>query len=124
MAFEPERNGDFAGLMAFMNEEHFVSIGITEIDGERRVALRERRSADQAEGGATVATAPLDTDGAVDLRIAIDGNEGDFAWRPANGGTWRSLASDRDIEHMASIHGGLFTGTVIGPFAQQGSPSP
>jgi alpha-N-arabinofuranosidase len=124
ISFTPERNEDFAGLMAFMNEQHFVSIGITEVDGQRRIALRERRSAEQPETGVTVTSQPLDADGPIDLRIAIDGGEANFDWRPAGSGGWRNLAEKHDVEHMASVHAGLFTGTVIGPFAQTASTSP
>ncbi len=124
IAFAPERNGDFAGLMAFMNEEHFASIGITRIDGTRRIALRERRGADDPQDGVTIETAPVETDGEVYLRIAIDRGEADFAWRPAGAGRWRPLVTNRSVEHMASVHGGLFTGTVIGPFAQQALSPP
>ncbi|SLK03480.1 glycoside hydrolase family 43 protein [Novosphingobium mathurense] len=119
IAFTPERDEDFAGLMAFMNEDHFTSIGITRIDGKQRIALRERRRADQSQSGVTVASAPLSGSGPVELAIEIDRGTADFAWRPAGQKDWQYLARGQDVEHMASVHGGLFTGTVIGPFAQQ-----
>jgi len=120
IAFEPEQQGDFGGLMAFMNEDHFTGIGVTRIEGRRVIALRERRGAAQPVDGVTVTSAPLDVDGAIELRIAIDGGKADFDWRPAGSEQWRSLVAGHDVEHMASVYGGLFTGTVIGPFAQEG----
>ncbi|MGE4411595.1 MAG: glycoside hydrolase family 43 protein [Sphingobium sp.] len=122
LSFAPEREGDFAGLMAFMNEEHFISIGITEIDGERRIAVRERRNADQPESGVIVTSDLLNTLGPIDLRISFDKGVADFSWR-SEGGMWKKMAENHDVEHMASVYAGLFTGAVVGPFAQQGASS-
>ncbi|MXP26255.1 family 43 glycosylhydrolase [Altererythrobacter indicus] len=118
LGFKPEQNGDFAGLMAFMNENHFITIGVTGKGRQREVALRERRDANQPETGVTIATAPLTTSGDVELRMALDRGSADFLWRPVSGGKWKVLARNVDVEHMASVHAGLFTGLVVGPYAQ------
>ena len=54
---------------------------------------------------------------AVELRLAITDGTAAAEWRPAGRGEWRSLARDVDVEHMASVHTGLFTGVTVGPYA-------
>ncbi len=61
LAFTPERSGDFAGLLAFMDETHFLAAG-----KERgRVVVRLRTSADAGAGGAIVAETPIVSDAPV-----------------------------------------------------------
>ena len=37
--------------------------------------------------------------------------------RTAGAGDFRVAAKDVDIEYMSSIHAGLFTGVLVGPYA-------
>ena len=53
----------------------------------------------------------------VELKLTISDGTGSVDWRPAGSRAWRSLARNFDVEHMASIHTGLFTGVTVGPFA-------
>ena len=115
--FEPQRDGDFAGLLALIDENHFLALGVEQIGGERRVAVRQRSAEAQAEKGELIASAPLAHRGDVELSLAIDRGTADLAWRPAASGEWRRLAQDVDVEHMSSIHSGLFTGVLVGPYA-------
>ncbi|WP_305098392.1 glycoside hydrolase family 43 protein [Croceibacterium aestuarii] len=116
-AFAPEAQGDFAGLMAFASEEHFFMAGI---EGGKRgayLAVRYRNGSGDPANGALVARAPLpDASEAVELRLAIDRGTADVSWRRAGGTTWQRLASDVDVEGLASIHTGLFTGVTVGPY--------
>ena len=115
--FEPQRDGDFAGLLALIDENHFLALGVEQIGGERRVAVRQRSAEAQAEKGELIASAPLAHRGDVELSLAIDRGTADLAWRPAASGEWRRLAQDVDVEHLSSIHSGLFTGVLVGPYA-------
>ena len=54
-----------------------------------------------------------------ELRLAIDGGAAALSWRKA-GGRWQELAPRIDVEPLASVHAGLFTGLVIGPYAVAG----
>ena len=113
MDFAPQDNGEFAGLLAFMDESHFVALGV-----ERgRIVLRRRTSGEETERGVVIAETAHRRDRPVELRIAFDGGRADFDWRPAGEPTWRSLSRDVDVEPLASIHAGLFTGLVVGPYA-------
>lgn len=118
--FAPQASGDFAGLMAFHNEEHFMAVGITGNGSKREIAVRMRSSGAQPGTGVTLATMPLTVRGKIDLSIAITNGTAQFAWRPAGTTAWRVVADKVETEHMSSIHAGLFTGTMVGPYAQAG----
>jgi alpha-N-arabinofuranosidase len=51
------------------------------------------------------------------LRLAITDGTAAVDWRPAGRGAWRELGKGIDVEHMASVHTGLFTGVTVGPYA-------
>jgi len=115
VTFAPDKPGDFAGLLAFMDENHFLAFGI---EGQQIVA-RRRTDAKQDERGEVVASTPRAGTGPVELRVAIDGGNAALSWRKP-GGRWQVLAGKVDVEPLASVHAGLFTGLVIGPYAVAG----
>lgn len=119
VSFAPAKPGDFAGLLAFMDEAHFLAFGIEGTGADRSMVARLRRDAKQDERGAIVASAPLAAAAPVQLRIAIDGGKAALSWRAA-GKSWQVLASAIDVEPLASVHAGLFTGLVVGPYALAG----
>jgi alpha-N-arabinofuranosidase len=115
VSFAPERPRDFAGLLAFMDEAHFLAFGI---EGDKLVA-RRRIEAKQDERGEVVASAPHGGRGSMELRIALDGGAATLSWREP-GGRWQVLAAKVDVEPLATVHAGLFTGLVVGPYAVAG----
>lgn len=117
LSFEPRADGDFAGLLALISENHFLALGIEQVAGERRLAVRQRSAEAQPETGELIVSAPLTHRGEIELSLAIDRGSADLAWRPAGSGAWQPLAQDIDVEHMSSIHAGLFTGVLVGPYA-------
>jgi alpha-N-arabinofuranosidase len=42
-----------------------------------------------------------------------------LSWRRPGGG-WQVVARSVDVEPLASVHAGLFTGLVVGPYALAG----
>ena len=120
LSFAPGADGDFAGLLALIDEAHFLAFGIEQVEGRRMLTVRKRASAGQPERGELATSAPLEERGAIELRLAIDGARADLAWRPAGARPWRTIASGVDVEYMSSIHAGLFTGVVVGPYAVSG----
>lgn len=113
LAFTPERSGDFAGLLAFMDETHFIAAG-----KERgRLVVRLRTSADQAASGEIIAEAPLTTDAPLELKLAFDGGAARVFWRADGGASWQPVGTAFNVEPLASVHAGLFTGLVFGPYA-------
>lgn len=120
-AFAPEREGDLAGLMAFIDEAHFLVAGIEHGQAGPRLVVRRRNGEGGEANGELVAQAALPAGvGEIDLRLAIDDGTASLDWRPAGDGAWRDLARGADVSHMASVNAGLFTGTVVGPYAVSG----
>lgn len=118
--FAAGQTGDFAGLLAFMDEAHFLGFGIEGTGDGRRLVARRRVAAEQSERGEVVAEAPLTRSGPVELQIAIDGGSAALRWH-SSGGRWQTLAERIDVEPLTSVHAGLFTGLVIGPYAVRGA---
>src|SRR5690606_19106150 len=120
-AFVPEREGDLAGLMAFIDEANFLVAGIEQGPAGPRLAVRRRAAQTDDPNGGLVAQAPLPAGtGAVDVRLGIRDGTASVDWHPASESSWRSLAREIDVTHMASVNAGLFTGTTVGPYAVRG----
>ena len=119
VSFAPDKPGDFAGLLAFMDEGHFLALGIERTDQGNAIVARRRVDARQDQRGEVAASAPFAGRGPIELRIAIGGANATLSWRKPGGG-WQVLASKVDVEPIASVHAGLFTGLVIGPYALAG----
>lgn len=118
--FTPAGVGDHAGLLAFMDEAHFLSLGVEGTGAGRQVVARLRDAEQDSERGEVVARAPLPASGAVDLRLALDGGTARLAFRQ-DGARWQALGGPVNVEPLASVYAGLFTGLVIGPYAVSGS---
>ena len=117
LAFAPQAEGDLAGLMAFGSEQHFLVAGI-EGGADGPLLVARYRHGEGAANGGLVASTPLPAGAeAVELRLAITEGTAGVEWRPAGSGAWRTLAANIDVEHMASVHTGLFTGVTVGPYA-------
>lgn len=113
LTFTPERSGDFAGLLAFMDETHFLAAG-----KERgRLVVRLRTAADQSSSGVVVAEAPLATDAPIELKLALDGGSAQVSWRAQGTAPWQAVGGPINVEPLASVYAGLFTGLVVGPYA-------
>lgn len=119
-AFAPAATGEYAGLMAIMNERHYYALGPTLRDGAPGLCLRRRLGSLVAEEFVA-----LERPGE-ELVLRIDADHrtyafsyqagGDRAFQPVGGGECRYLSSE--------VAGG-FTGVFLGPFnAAVGSTSP
>jgi xylan 1,4-beta-xylosidase len=118
--FTPAGVGDHAGLLAFMDEAHFLSLGVEGTGAGRQVVARLRDAEQDSVRGEVVARAPLPASGAVELRLVLDGGTARLAFRQ-DGGRWQALGGPVNVEPLASVYAGLFTGLVIGPYAVSGS---
>ena len=120
MNFSPDGEGDFGGLLAFMDQEHFVALGIEQRDGSAQVVARLRKDAQQGERGEIIAAQPLNSIGEMDLAMEIRSGKATLLFRRSGQRTWQELARDWDVEPLSSIHAELFTGLVVGPYAVRG----
>lgn len=117
VAFTPTREGDFAGLLAFMDENHFVTLGL---EGED-VVVRRRAQASEPEKGVELARIARPTKGELELRLGLKGGSASAYARPAGAAVWQAVGAAFDVEPLASVHAGLFTGLVVGPYAVSGA---
>ncbi len=113
LTFTPERGGDFAGLLAFMDESHFLTAG----KQRGRLVVRMRTAPDQDASGVIIAETPLTTEAPIELKLAFDGGTATVAWRSAGETSWQAVGGPINVEPLASVHAGLFTGLVVGPYA-------
>ena len=79
-----EDAGDYAGLLAFMDEGHFVTVGIEQGDNAREIVVRLRKDPDDGERGEIVHRAPWN-DGSAQLRLSFAGGSAVAAWREDDG---------------------------------------
>lgn len=113
VAFAPQAPGDFAGLLAFMDESHFIAVGME----QGRIVVRRRIGPDESPLGEVMAEVPHQTQAPVELRLRLHDGRADFDWRVVGAASWGPVATGVDVEPLASVHAGLFTGLVIGPYA-------
>ena len=110
--------GDYAGLLAFMDEGHFLTVGIEQGEVAREMVVRLRKDPDDAERGEVVHRAAW-SDASAELRLSFAGGSAVAAWREGEGAQWKQSPAI-DVEPLSSIHAGLFTGLVVGPYAVAG----
>ncbi|MBB3033666.1 glycoside hydrolase family 43 protein [Alteriqipengyuania lutimaris] len=110
--------GDYAGLLAFMDEGHFLTVGIEQGEAAREIVVRLRKDPDDAERGEVVHRAAWN-DASAQLRLSFEGGSAVAAWREGEDGEWTQSPAI-DVEPLSSIHAGLFTGLVVGPYAVAG----
>ncbi len=116
--FAPSTQGQQAGLLAFMDETHFLSVGIELTGGERMVMVRRRAGEAGPAEGEVLASQSVPSVGPVRLRLRIE--QGLAYSELEAGGIWQPVGEAVDIEPLASVYAGLFTGLVVGPYAVGG----
>jgi len=111
LTYQPEKNGDRAGLAAIQNDNAWLFFGLTRIEGKSVVSLFAR----QNNGGETlIASAPLASDSAT-LTLNLDGGTASFVYRV--GAKTETLKSGFDVTFLSTHKAGGFVGTIIGPYA-------
>ncbi len=122
MVFTPQDAEDEAGLLVMQSDEYYYALGLgLDEAGEAVIRLRRRAGPGMAERGEVVASAAYDgAPGApLDLRIAADDGEYDFAFRP-DGGQWQMLEEDADGTILSTRVAGGFVGATFGMYAEGG----
>jgi alpha-N-arabinofuranosidase len=116
VSYAPQQNGDRAGLAAVQNDDNYVFLGRTRIDGKDVVALYK------TEGGkeALVASAPV---ASPRVELVMDMDAGQGAYRYRDGGETKTLASSVDIRFLSTQKAGGFVGVVVGPYVQTAAAS-
>ncbi|GAB5348370.1 Non-reducing end alpha-L-arabinofuranosidase BoGH43A [Alteriqipengyuania sp. 357] len=116
--FTSEDEGDYAGLLAFMDQGHFITVGIEQGEQGRQMVVRLRKDPGDSERGEIVHTAAWN-DASAQLRLTFTGGSAVAAWRAGEDAQWQETPAI-DVEPLSSVHAGLFTGLVVGPYAVAG----
>ena len=111
-AFDPAKDGTFAGLAAFQNETCHYAMGLMLKDGEPVVALRKTDKGRVS----IVATAPAPK-GPVALRFTLRGEDVAFDWSP-DAKTWHNLGPTQDAFILSTDYAGGFVAMTVGPFVE------
>ena len=119
--FDPPGDGAEAGVVAMQNDEHWYFLAVGRDHGRRVVRLRRRDNSDVA--GEVLATAPLSSASAVDLRIAARGGTYDFSWS-SDGKRWHVLQQDADGTVLSTKKAGGFVGAVFALYAHDPEARP
>ena len=116
--YQPLRDGDHAGLVAFADELHYYFVGLYRTAGGNQVVVAARNGADDPDEGRIIANIPYpgSGSGALRLRIEARGDTYDFSYA-VGPGPWISLLANADGTILASELTNQFTGTMLGVYA-------
>ena len=109
VSFSPKDERQFAGLAIFQNEKNNFVLGKTLQDGMPVLTLTRTEAGQHT----TIATAPLDNDSPVRLKVEGNGRYYSFYYAIANG-DWQTLAQGCDGQQLTTKVAGGFVGTTIG----------
>lgn len=114
--FTPTRDGDEAGLTAYMDPRHHYELAVAQLEGKRHVIVR-RRIGDLVAIVAREDAAP----GPVDLQLSATAGEYTFGYSVAGGPT-RKLATGATRYLSTEVAGG-FTGVYLAMYASGETPA-
>jgi xylan 1,4-beta-xylosidase len=112
--YEPDRDGDRAGLVALQSDDAYLFLGVIKVQGRRRVAVMRRETAGDPQAGRVVSSAVLPRRArTVRLRLKIDGGalSASYAWGQQG---WKFLPPGGDATFLSTKKAGGFVGTIIG----------
>lgn len=112
MRFDPDQDGDRAGLAAVQSDRSYVFFGVTRIGGVPKIALYSR---DAADTDTLLASAPIDPSGPIELTMHIDGGTLSVSYRV--NGEAHVLASGASATLLSTERAGGFVGTILGLYA-------
>tara|TARA_R110000868_G_scaffold235273_9_gene489181 strand:- start:41030 stop:42742 length:1713 start_codon:yes stop_codon:yes gene_type:complete len=115
MIYNPEKEGDVAGLVAFQGERFYYLIGITlnEMD-EKEIFV------DKSEGGVVtrIASEKIIPNSSDEFFLQIEAREAEYDFSYAlTEGDWKYLKKGADGTVLSTNKAGGFVGTVIGIYA-------
>ena len=116
--FDPTAEGDRAGLAVFADERHFYFAGLMRLEGKRQIVVMRRNGAADPASGTVIASRPIAVTADPRIRMRfVDGRvHVDYA---VGQGSFVPLIENADGRILASEPTNLFTGTVVGLFAQR-----
>jgi len=115
LSFRPQSAGERAGLAAVQSDAAYLFFGLTQINGQVRVALYQRETAADPADGKLVASAPFDGQ-AIQLELRFNGGQLEALY--GTGDDLRLLTAG-DATFLSTRKAGGFVGTVIGPYLRK-----
>lgn len=112
VTFNPENNGELAGLALLQNEAYNFIFGKTLIDGKESIVLKRNE-----RGGVLIGSAPVPAEGPLRLKVEGKGRYYSFYFMPEGETQWIPIATGVDASNLSTARAGGFIGTVIGPYA-------
>jgi alpha-N-arabinofuranosidase len=115
MTFDPEVEGNVAGLVAFQGQNHYYLLGVTANEEGQKEIYLEKSEGDQKE---IIASEVIEEnpDNVYYLQIEARGAEYDFSYGLSED-DWQSLYRGADGTILSTNKAGGFVGTVIGMYA-------
>jgi xylan 1,4-beta-xylosidase len=119
MAFDPQRDGDRAGLLVFSDEVHNFFFGVEKLASGNHLVVRRRAKSADPEGGELLAVSDAALAETKSIRLHVTANGPDYSFSYNLGdGTETVLLKNADGRILATEYANLlFTGTIIGPYA-------
>ncbi len=119
LEFQPEADGDEAGLVVRMNERHHYEIFVSRRDGQLRVVLRRRIGSLQAE----VASRPLSSSEASGLVLAIEADRDRYRFSCGPSEDDLCPLGEGETRYLSTEVAGGFTGVFFAMYASgNGAP--
>ena len=119
VAFDPERDGDRAGLVAIQNDNFHVFCGIAKVAGETKIILARRAGPADPRDGVTLASRPLQVmeKGPIALKLEIEDGRLRCRYKVGNQDEDMIPRQDVDATFLSTKMAGGFVGTLIGLYA-------
>ncbi|UTF60286.1 glycoside hydrolase family 43 protein [Gilvimarinus sp. DA14] len=114
VTFDPTAEGDMAGLAAVQSDTHLMFLGVTQLDGQKQVALYRHEGSTEGE---LISAQPLESSAPVELTLAF--NAGQMQASYEVDGTKHTLAEGVDATNLSTNVAGGFVGTLIGPYCTE-----
>lgn len=115
MSYSPEKQGDYAGLVAFQGEQYYYMLGVTlNEEGQKEIFLEKSEGDDKSI--VTSDTLENTPDNEFYLRITARGAEYDFSYATEEN-NWKQLYEGADGTILSTNKAGGFVGTVFGMYA-------
>lgn len=113
--FNPQTNGESAGLLLNKDESHQYLFVMEQVGGTSLISLKKI----SGKGAEVLASSPLEIGPAnLKLKIVSTGNEFSFYYAVADG-EWALLADKIDTAYLSTAQSFGFTGTNVGPYASR-----
>ena len=114
--YAPTRDGEKAGIIAFQNDEFYYFLSVARVAGRTVVQLEKHDGPQGGAAGTVVASAPIDANGPIRLKIQGRADRYDFLYADASG-AWKTLAADQDGRILSTAVAKGFVGTMLGLYA-------